>query len=78
MATKKKPKKKVARKRKKAVPLPMSCTHCAAPICISCGLHSKKVIKGAGFCSKECAATLPERRRTTGMRGGVVEEIQYL
>ena len=57
---------------------PEACLHCAAPICIACGLHREAVVSGGGFCSAECADTPPENRRTTAMRGGVCEEIQYI
>jgi len=58
--------------------IPASCTHCAAPICMSCGLYAGAVADGSGFCSRQCAETAPEKRRINAMRGGVVEEIQYL
>jgi hypothetical protein len=62
----------------RGLPAPASCTHCAAPICASCGLHAQSVTVGAGFCSRECAETKPENRRINTMRGGVLEEVQYL
>lgn len=58
--------------------MPATCTHCASPICMSCGLHAGAVALGSGFCSQECAETPHEDRRINAMRGGVVGEIQYL
>jgi hypothetical protein len=57
---------------------PQTCMMCSGPICASCGLHSKAVTVGGGFCSTECAETPPEKRRITQMRGGVTEEISFV